>query len=63
MKTPLKSGDTPKISGFGSILVKKKADRRGRNPQTVDAITIEAQRVMTFKPSTMQGLAINGEIA
>lgn len=59
MKTTLESGETLKISGFGSFLVKQKADRRGRNPQTGEAITIEARRVLTFKPSTVLRQAIN----
>jgi integration host factor subunit alpha len=59
MKATLESGDTLKISGFGSFIVKQKADRRGRNPQTGDAITIEARRVLTFKPSTLLRQALN----
>jgi integration host factor subunit alpha len=59
MKTALESGEILKISGFGSFIVKQKADRRGRNPQTGDAITIEARRVLTFKPSTLLRQAIN----
>jgi integration host factor subunit alpha len=59
MKTTLESGETLKISGFGSFLVKQKADRRGRNPQTGEAITIEARRILTFKPSTVLRQAIN----
>jgi integration host factor subunit alpha len=59
MKTTLESGEILKISGFGSFVVKQKADRRGRNPQTGGAITIEARRVLTFKPSTLLRQAIN----
>ena len=59
MKTTLESGEILKIAGFGSFIVKQKADRRGRNPQTGDAITIEARRVLTFKPSTLLRQAIN----
>lgn len=63
MKTTLESGETLKISGFGSFIVKQKADRRGRNPQTGEAITITARRVLAFKPSTILRQAINGETA
>lgn len=59
MKTTLESGETLKISGFGSFLVKQKADRRGRNPQTGEAIIIKSRRVLTFKPSTVLRQAIN----
>jgi integration host factor subunit alpha len=59
MKATLESGETLKISGFGSFIVKQKADRRGRNPQTGDSITIEARKILTFKPSTVLRSAIN----
>ena len=59
MKTTLESGETLKISGFGSFIIKQKKDRRGRNPQTGEAITIEARRILTFKPSTILRQAIN----
>jgi len=51
MKNTLESGEHLKISGFGSFIVKQKKDRRGRNPQTGETITIEARRILTFKPS------------
>ena len=60
MKNTLESGEMLKISGFGSFLVKAKADRRGRNPQTGESITIEARRILTFKPSNLLRDAING---
>jgi integration host factor subunit alpha len=59
MKATLESGKTLKISGFGSFTVKQKKDRRGRNPQTGEAITIEARRILTFKPSHVLRNAIN----
>ena len=59
MKSTLETGETLKISGFGSFVVKQKNDRRGRNPQTGEAITIEARRVLSFKPSSVLRDAIN----
>lgn len=59
MKSTLETGETLKISGFGSFVVKQKNDRRGRNPQTGETITIEARRVLSFKPSTVLRDAIN----
>lgn len=47
----LKQGEILKISGFGNFVVKEKNDRRGRNPQTGETITINARRILTFKPS------------
>ena len=62
MKNTLESGETLKISGFGSFEVKHKADRIGRNPQTGEAITITARRVLTFKPGSVLRKAINGGV-
>ncbi len=59
MKTTLESGENLKISGFGGFIVRQKKDRRGRNPQTGEAITIEAGRILTFKPSALLRDAIN----
>ena len=61
MKNTLEAGEALKISGFGSFLVKQKADRRGRNPQTGESITITARRILTFKPSTLLRHAINNK--
>jgi integration host factor subunit alpha len=59
MKETLESGEKLKIAGFGSFEVKQKKDRRGRNPQTGESITIEARRILTFKPSDVLRNAIN----
>ena len=59
MKSTLESGETLKISGFGRFEVKQKKDRRGRNPHTGESITIEARRILTFKPSNLLRDAIN----
>jgi integration host factor subunit alpha len=61
MKESLEVGETIKISGFGSFEVKQKEARRGRNPQTGEAITIEARKVLSFKPSNLLRDAVNGE--
>jgi integration host factor subunit alpha len=51
MKSILDSGDCVKIAGFGKFSVKEKKDRKGRNPQTGEAIVIEARRILSFKVS------------
>ena len=48
-----------KISGFGNFSVRQKADRKGRNPQTGETITIESRRVLSFKPSPVLRDRIN----
>ena len=59
IKKTLETAETVKISGFGSFIVKKKENRRGRNPQTGEPITITARKILTFKPSTLLRQAIN----
>ncbi len=59
MKTTLETGERIKISGFGNFEVKHKKDRKGRNPQTGESITIDARRILTFKPSSILRQAIN----
>lgn len=51
-----------KISGFGNFVVRQKADRTGRNPQTGETITITSRKVLTFKPSVILKNRINKEI-
>jgi integration host factor subunit alpha len=59
MKSTLESGEKLRISGFGNFEIRQKADRRGRNPRTGETITIEARRILTFKPSILLKQAIN----
>jgi integration host factor subunit alpha len=59
VKNTLEAGEKIKIAGFGNFEVKQKKDRKGRNPQTGESITIEARRILTFKPSTLLKNAIN----
>jgi integration host factor subunit alpha len=59
IKGTLEQGDKIKIAGFGNFVVKEKADRRGRNPQTGEEITISARRILTFKPSQVLKASIN----
>lgn len=59
MKETLEAGEKIKVAGFGNFEVRKKADRRGRNPHTGESITIEARRILTFKPSAMLKQKVN----
>ncbi len=59
IKEDLGKGHDVMISGFGKWTVKAKKKRRGRNPQTGEVLTIDARRVVTFKPSTVLKDAIN----
>ncbi|MBI5657907.1 MAG: integration host factor subunit alpha [Geobacter sp.] len=59
IKGTLEDGDKIKIAGFGNFVVKSKADRRGRNPQTGEEITITARKILTFKPSQVLKSSLN----
>jgi integration host factor subunit alpha len=59
MKSTLEAGEKIKIAGFGNFEVKQKKDRKGRNPQTGESITIEARRILSLKPSALLKQAIN----
>ena len=61
IKSTLEQGENLKISGFGNFVVKQKNDRKGRNPQTGETITISARRIVSFKPSAVLRDAINSE--
>ena len=51
IKSNLASGEDVLISGFGKFCVKKKRERRGRNPATGEDMMLDARRVVTFKCS------------
>ena len=53
IKDEMNQGNDIMISGFGKWAVKSKKDRKGRNPQTGEAIIIEARKVVTFKASSV----------
>jgi DNA-binding protein HU-beta len=46
------------ISGFGSFKVVERSARQGRNPQTGDAITIDARKSPVFRPGTQLKRAV-----
>ena len=45
----LKEGDKVQLVGFGSFEVRKRAARKGRNPQTKEEIRIPASKAPVFK--------------
>lgn len=59
IKKELGKGNAVKISGFGKWTVKSKKDRKGRNPQTGEAMTIGARKVVTFKSSKILSSELN----
>ncbi|MCZ8170784.1 MAG: integration host factor subunit alpha [Brevundimonas sp.] len=53
MGDALEKGENVKISGFGTFLLRDKAQRIGRNPKTGVEVPITPRRVMTFRASQM----------
>ena len=51
IKSSLASGEDVLISGFGKFCVKKKRERKGRNPATGEDMMLAPRRVVTFKCS------------
>lgn len=45
----LKKGERVTLVGFGSFDVRKRAARKGRNPQTGKTLNIPARRVVRFR--------------
>jgi len=61
IKSELGKGGRVKISGFGNFIVRQKKARVGRNPQTGQKLTIQARQVLTFRPSQVLKVKLNGE--
>src|SRR5271169_3867585 len=55
----LESGESVKISGFGTFSVRQKGRRIGRNPKTGEEVPILPRRVLVFRPSQMLREAVN----
>jgi integration host factor subunit alpha len=57
----LVSGESVKISSFGTFSIRDKAARVGRNPKTGKEAPIPPRRVLTFRPShLMKDRVANG---
>ena len=55
----LKDADPVSLVGFGTFLVRERAARSGRNPQTGATIEIAAAKVPAFKPGKALKDALN----
>ncbi len=60
IKGSLESGEDVLISGFGKFCVKKKSERKGRNPYTGDEMQLRPRKVVTFRCSGKLRDKING---
>ena len=59
VETALKAGDSVVLVGFGTFEVKERAERKGRNPQTGEEITIKAAKIPSFKAGKSLKDAVN----
>lgn len=59
----LASGESVKISSFGTFAVRQKGRRIGRNPKTGIEVPILPRKVLVFRPSQVLKARINGEPA
>lgn len=55
----LVKGEKVQLVGFGSFEVRQRAERKGRNPQTKEEITIAASRAPIFKVGKALKDAVN----
>lgn len=59
LEETLVKGEEIAFSGFGKFEVSERAARTGRNPQTGEEMTIEAKKVVKFKPGKALSEAVN----
>ena len=64
VKTSLESGDNVYLRGFGSFIVKTRAEKTGRNISKNTTIKIPAHNIPAFKPATVfvEGVKKNVEV-
>ena len=61
MSNALVKGDNVKISSFGSLSVRQKGERIGRNPKTGEEVPITPRKVLVFRASHVLKNRINNE--
>ena len=61
MKQAVKKDHSLLISGFGKFDAYDKNARKGRNPQTDEAITLPPRKVVVFRLSRKFRVELNGE--
>lgn len=51
LKNTMVAGESIKLVQFGTLTVRDKAPRRGRNPKTGASMTITKRQMVSFRPS------------
>ena len=59
MAAALEAGESVKISGLGTLSVRQKGRRIGRNPKTGVEVPILPRRVLVFRPSQVLRAHVN----
>lgn len=64
VKTSLESGDNVYLRGFGSFIIKTRAEKTGRNISKNTTIKIPAHNIPAFKPAKvfLEGVKTNVEV-
>ena len=64
VKNSLEGGDNVYLRGFGSFIVKKRAEKTGRNISKNTTIKIPAHNIPAFKPAKIfvEGVKINVKV-
>jgi len=61
MKQAIKKDQAMLVSGFGKFEAYAKSERRGRNPQTNETVTLPARKVVVFRLSRKFRAELNSE--
>ena len=59
VQTALAAGESVQLSGFSTLSVKERAERKGNHPQTRKEITIPASNVVRFSAGSQLKEAVN----
>ena len=59
ISSTLATGNSVKLSSFGSFGIRQKGQRVGRNPKTGEEVPITPRRVLVFRPSNIMKDRIN----
>lgn len=59
----LKAGETVKLTGFGTLQVRSRAERVGRNPRTGTEHTITPRHTVIFTPSAKLRESLDGLVS
>lgn len=51
MKETMVAGESVKLVQFGTLTVREKSPRRGRNPRTGESMIITKRQMVSFRPS------------